>query len=104
MQQEEKELLLMQLIKVDGSINSFIEAGLNYVDVYKLIQCYKKRKYIMMKEDKLLLTQLGEVRFNEVCLHLNKRGLYKYLSPNIKYRLDPIRLEKIYIPLSIRKR
>lgn len=103
MQQEEKELLLMQLIIADGGVNSFIDAGLSYVDVYKLIQYYKKRKYIMPKDNRLLLTKLWKVRFNEVCQLLNKRGLYKYLSPNIKSRLDSMGLEEIYIPLSIRK-
>lgn len=103
MQQEEKELLLMQLIMADGGVDSFIDAGMSYVDVYKLIRYYKKRKYIMLEDKRLLLTKLGKIRFNEVCLLLNKRGLYKYLSPNIKYRLDSMSLEEIYISLPIHK-
>ena len=42
MTQEEKELLLIQLIMVNGSISSLIEAGLTFVDINKLIQHYKR--------------------------------------------------------------
>lgn len=104
MMQEEKELLLMQLVKSNGSVNSLIDAGLTYVDVYKLIQHYKKAKYLISKDNRLTLTALGEDRFNELCRILNKRGLYKYLSPNIKYKTDSLPMEEIFISLHIRKR
>ena len=103
MTQEEKELLLIQLIMVNGSISSLIEAGLTFVDIHKLIQQYKRAKYIVSDNGKLQITEEGKVKFNELCRYLNKRGLYKYISPNLKYRIKPMDLEEIYVPLCIRK-
>ena len=103
MTQEEKELLLIQLIMVNGSISSLIEAGLTFVDIHKLIQQYKRTKYIVSDNGKLQITEEGKVKFNELCRYLNKKGLYKYLSPNYKYKMNTMNLEEIYIPLRIRK-
>ena len=103
MTQEEKELLLMQLVLVNGSISSLIEAGLTFVDIHKLIHQYKRSKYIISDNGKLQITKEGEVKFNELCRYLNKKGLYKYLSPNYKYKMNTMNLEEIYIPLRIRK-
>lgn len=103
MTQEEKELLLTQIIMVNGNISSLIEAGLTFVDVHKLIQQYKRTKYIVSDNGKLQITEEGKVKFNELCRYLNKKGLYKYLSPNYKYKMNTMNLEEIYIPLRIRK-
>ena len=103
MTQEEKELLLIQLIMVNGSISSLTEAGLTFVDIHKLIQQYKRAKYIISDGGKLQITKDGEVKFNELCRCLNKKGLYKYLSPNYKYKMNTMNLEEIYIHLRIRK-
>ena len=103
MTQEEKELLLIQLIMVNGCISSLIEAGLPFVDIHNLIQQYKRAKYIISDGGKLQITKDGDVKFNELCRCLNKKGLYKYLSPNYKYKMNTMNLEEIYIPLRIRK-
>lgn len=103
MTQEEKELLLIQIIMVNGNISSLIEAGLTFVDIHKLIQQYKRTKYIVSDNGKLQITEEGKVKFNELCRYLNKKGLYKYLSPNYKYKMNTMNLEEIYIPLRIRK-
>ena len=60
MTQEEKELLLIQLIMVNGSISSLIEAGLTFVDIHKLIQQYKRAKYIVSDNGKLQITEEGK--------------------------------------------
>lgn len=91
-------LSLLQIIKVDGDINFLINEEYTFLKFTRTMRQLKKEGYIQIKGDKTLLTDTGETLYNQLCRDLGKRGLYRYIMPDLRNQFLPMALDDIYVP------
>ncbi|MCQ2073395.1 MAG: hypothetical protein MJY96_09785 [Bacteroidaceae bacterium] len=98
MSDEEKTLLLLQIIRVDGNINQLISFGLSFVDILNSLEDLKKKGIVVQKDNGLILTALGKSMFYSLNRKFGHRGLYKYLMPDYFSRITQLQTDDIYLP------
>lgn len=91
-------LSLLQIIKVDGDINFLMNEEYTFLKFTRAMHQLKKEGYIHIEGNKTLLTDKGETLYNQLCRDLGKRGLYRYIMPNLKNQFPSMALDDIYIP------
>ncbi len=98
MNDNERILFLMQLIRVDGNIEHLRSLGWSYIDVLSQLDRLSGKGLLIQKEYSYKLSSSGEKYFQTICRNLRKRGLYKYFSPDYTERTSKLSEEDIYIP------
>lgn len=98
MSDEEKTLLLLQVIRVDGNINQLISFGLSFVDILNSLEDLKKKGIVVQNDNGLTLTALGKSMFYSLNRKIGHRGLYKYLMPDYYSRITQLKTDDIYLP------
>lgn len=98
MNDKEKELLLLQTIRVNGNSMYLVRQGMSIFEIKKLIDSLVKRCIVQKREEKMSLTKEGEMYFYELNRELGRKGLYRFLSPDYVFRNVPEPIDKVYVP------
>ena len=98
MNDKEKELLLLQTIRVNGNTMYLLRQGLSMLEIKKQIDTLVKKGIVQRRQEELLLTKEGEQYFYELNRGLGRKGLYRFLSPDYVFRNVPEPIDKVYVP------
>lgn len=91
-------LLLLQLIKTDGSLYPLVKRGLEYSQIAKAIRFLKKKGLVVDMKDGLQLTDKGQDKVIDLNKHFGKRGSDGWILSADEYRISKIAIEDIYLP------
>jgi len=94
-------VLLLQLVKADGSVEALLKNGLEYSQIANLILQVKQDSYIAEKEGRLELTDLGLEKLKELSKKANRKNIDTWISPSYENRIDKsekLNVFDIYIP------
>jgi hypothetical protein len=91
-------ILLLQVIRSEGSIDPLLTAGLEYVQIAQLLTQAKQDGYVFPLEDKLVLTEEGkEILSNSSKQKIIGGGWIRSLE---EYRVAQMDKDEIYLPES----
>lgn len=92
-------LYLLQLIRSNGSIYNVLNLEYSHKKLTNTLFQLQKDGYIEFSDNKLSLTNKGNTHFEKLNKELEKKGLYKYLTPRIDKRIKKMDKEEIFVPL-----
>lgn len=98
MNDKEKELLLMQTIRVNGNTLYLMRQGMSLLEIKQQIDQFIKKGIVQRKQEKLLLTKDGEQYFYEMNRRMGRKGLYRFYSPDYILKNVPEPIDKVYVP------
>lgn len=98
MNDKEKELLLLQTIRVNGNTIYLLRQGMSMLEIKKQIDTLVKKGIVQRRQEELLLTKEGEQYFYELNRGMSRRGLYRFLSPDYVFWNVPEPIDKVYVP------
>ena len=104
MNDKEKEILLLQTIRVNGNTIYLLKQGMSLPEIKKQIDLLVNKSVVMRKGNLLSLTKKGEQYFYEVNRQMGRKGLYRFYSPDYVSRNIPEPIDKVYIPPLKRKK
>ncbi|WP_315112542.1 hypothetical protein [Clostridium intestinale] len=88
-------VLLLEIIKNSESIQRMIEYGLEYYQISEYISFVLEQKYVIMKTDRLVITEKG---LEQIKL-LNSSNRKQWIRPLYEKRIKRLDKYDIYIPL-----
>lgn len=98
MNDKEKELLLLQTIRVNGNTMYLVRQGMSMLEIKKQIDSLVKRCIVQRRKEDLSLTKEGEQYFYELNRKMGRKGFYRFLSPDYAFRNVPDSIDKVYVP------
>lgn len=105
MSDEELTLLLMQIIRNDGNIDTLLDNGFTYSSLSSSISRLKEGGLIETDSRRIQLTEEGRKWFDRTTRAVGKRGIYKYFFDSRRYRLDErYPVGAVYVPPKIEGR
>lgn len=104
MNDKEREILLLQIIRVNGNTMYLLKQGMSLPEIKKQIDLLVRRGIVMRKDNMLSLTKGGEQYLYEINHQMGRKGLYRYYSPDYVARNIPEPVDKVYIPPLKRKK
>lgn len=96
-------ILLLQIINNNGNVNNLIQNGYSYSQILSKIEKLFNQNYVELLDNRYVLTKLGNKYLCNLNNKLGRKGLYKYVSPELKYRKKKMNINEIYIPLRFKK-
>lgn len=99
MNDNEKILLLLQLIRVNGNVHHLTWMGWTHYDILQKLDILFKKNVIDNNNNRISLTNKGKDYFNALSKSLKQKGLYKYFKPDYYSKTIALSNEDIYIPL-----
>lgn len=102
MNESELELQLLQLVRVNGNIYHLLIRGWTHTDIIKTLSNLAKQGVVKVNESGTSMTVKGQQYFRNLCNSLGKKGIGRYLSPDIEHRILPLPKDSIYIPSTFR--
>ena len=104
MNDDEKLLLLLQMIRVNGNTEYLLRYDYTLTSLADAINGLQEGGMINITAQSLELTQRGEELFRGLCLKLHKRGVYRYFNVNSISRTTPVSCDAVYVPYKVIKR
>lgn len=98
MNESELDLQFLQLIRVNGNMYHLLISGWSHSDIIKTLSRFAKQGIVKVNDSGTSMTAKGNQYFNNLCKSLGKKGIGRYLLPDIQHRIQAISKESIYIP------
>lgn len=98
MNDKEKELYFLQIVRVNGNIFHLTWDGWSYKDIFSTLSRLSLDGIVRVEETKTRLTQKGNVYYRSLCKQLGKKGIARYLSIDNNRKRPPIPKDGVYIP------
>lgn len=95
---ESSVLLLLQLIKNNGSIESLINRGLEYSQIAKLISFIVDEGYASYESNDLHLLKSGVDKLLELNTKFKRTNSDSWISPQDEYKIEKKDKFDIYLP------
>ena len=98
MSDDEKILLLLQIIRINGNTEYLLRSEFTLSSISDTIEELARQEIIRVTDKGVNLTAQGETYFHKLNRKLGRRGLYKYfniesVSKDIQYPVDAV-----YVP------
>lgn len=94
----ERLLELLQIIRVNGNTEYLLRKGYTLSDLVAAIEDLQATGMVMVLQDGIGLTRKGESYFHDLNRRLGRRGLYKYFNMSSVYKRLQISLDTVYVP------
>ncbi|SFE87811.1 hypothetical protein [Spirosoma endophyticum] len=91
-------ILLLQIIKVNGSVDSLVKIGYNYAQIAEAIVSLRQGNIIKGVENDIILTEEGNKLLKTLNKSANRTGISKWVSPKMDDKIEPIGIFDIYLP------
>lgn len=98
MNDKEKELYFLQIVRVNGNIYHLTRDGWSYKDIFSTLSRLSLDGIVRVEETKTRLTQKGNVYYRSLCKQLGKKGIARYLSIDNNRKRTLIPKDGVYIP------
>lgn len=91
------ELILLLIVKKNGTINSVLAQGYTYSQVSRFIGTLEKIGYIIFENKALSITESGSARI--LSLQKDLASTYSgWILPELKSKIDSIPVNSVYLP------
>lgn len=91
-------ILLLQIIKNAGSIDSLLDIGYEYSQIANFIVNIKELGLIAEKDGILCLSDKGREKLEELNQKLKRENFEKWVSPEERSRIEKLKENDIYLP------
>lgn len=98
MNDDEKLLLLLQLIRVNGNTEYLLRYNFTLTSLAETINKLQNSDYISYVDNKLLLTKKGDHLFRFLNKKIGRRGLYKYFNVDSTTKSVQYPIDAVYVP------
>lgn len=95
------EIMLLKLVKVNGSLSLLRKRGLTHAQIAMLLQKQISSNYVVITESGVLLTELGEKTLNENLVALKYKAKDSWILPQDSYYKKPLPKNTIILPKKI---
>lgn len=93
-------ILLLQIIKFNGNTNYLVLQGHSYLEIINSLEKLTIKGYVIQNEDRMELTKKGDEYLYLLNKKMRRKGLYRYMSPQLNYKIKQMKTTEIYVPLS----
>lgn len=101
--QKEMQLMVLQMINASGKTFKYQYWVDELNELALIISEFRRQKLIESKNGRLILTSLGNDKFNSLSKEMNLSGIHKFISPLYKQKISKIEKDDIYLPDMINK-
>ena len=91
-------LILLRIIKYDGSLSPLVELGYEYVQIIQFLKQLETEGVIQKDKGVLTLTKLGNDKMEELIKKLGKKNAEMWIEPEIHSRVMKLDEEDVYLP------
>lgn len=98
MKDKRQELLLMQIIRINGNVLALEKYGLSPAEILKWVNVLKEEGKVEFDGDNIMLTKEGSKYYNHICRDLNYRGIYKHFIDDGPIKGMQMPIDQVYIP------
>lgn len=95
------EILLLKLVKINGSLSPLRKRGLTHAQIAVLLQKQIDSNYVAITESGVSLTDLGEEVLNENLVALRYTAKDLWILPQDSYYRKPLSQNTIILPKKI---
>lgn len=95
---EEYLIVLLQIIKANGRIDSLLKKGLEYSQIVVYLQCAIDSKYAKIDNGILSITDEGLNKLASLNIRYNRYRQNSWISPLEQYRIEKLNKFDIYLP------
>lgn len=99
------ELTIIQRSVKEADIYSVIEEfpHVDFSYINQVLERLMTQGYLVLVDKKLSLTSSGEVYVRGLNRQLGNKGIYRYILPCSDTRIDPLGIDRPYLPLKKKK-
>lgn len=91
-------ILMLQLVKNNGSIESIVRRGYSYTQIANFIKQLIIDGWVINDNGLLKLSDEGNEKFNVINKKLNRNNSSSWISPQEEYKVDGITKFDVYLP------
>lgn len=102
MNDTEKELQFLQIVRVNGNLYHLTLSGWSYKEVIEMLSSLSRRGVVDVRDGGTVLTKKGNEYFKKLYTSLEKKGVDRFLLPALEHKNVRLIKETIYIPTTIR--
>ena len=96
---DEKLIALLQILANKGNLFLLVyDEKCTFTEIYNQIDALINEKYIEKNDSEFFITPKGQKLANEINRRLNRRGIYRYISPDPNAVGPQIELKAAYFP------
>ena len=96
-------ILLLHIIRCNGNTNNLVWNGFSYTQIIESLDKLVSKDYVQLLESKYVLTSKGKEYLNALNKKRGRNGLYRYMSPELRYKTRKLKIEEIYVPLRYKR-
>ena len=98
MNDNERLLVLLQIIRVNGNTEYLLRKGYTLSDLSAAIEDLHDTGMVVIHQGGIILARKGEAYFHALNKKMGRRGLYKYFNVCSVYKRLQIALDAVYVP------
>ena len=102
MNDKEKELQFLQIVRVNGNIYHLVFSDWSYREIVEMLSYFSKKGMISTKERGTYLTPKGNEYYKQLYKSMGKKGVARFLTQATDHRIEQLSKESVYIPTKFR--
>jgi predicted transcriptional regulator len=91
-------LILLRIIKYDGSLEPIVGLGYEYVQIIQFLKDLEVDGFVKKEKGTLSLTDLGNTKMEELIKNLGKKNAEMWIEPEIHSRIMKLDEDDVYLP------
>lgn len=103
MNEDERLLLLLHTIRINGNIEYLLRSHYTLYDLSRRMEQLRRERLVCVNRTGVYLSDAGKVLFHQLNKKMGRRGLYKYFCVDSIACNPPMSKETVYIPTRWRK-
>lgn len=102
MNDKEKELQFLQIVRVNGNIYHLTLSNWSYRDIVKMYSFFYMKGIVAVHEQGTFLTQKGNEYIKSLFRDMGIKGVGRFLYRATEHKIAPLSKEEIYVPTKLR--
>ncbi len=91
-------LILLRIIKYDGSLAPLTGLGYEYVQILQLLKDLETKEFVKKENGVMTLTDLGNNKMEELIKKSGKKNAEMWIDPEIHSRVAKLDKDDVYLP------
>ncbi|GEC88146.1 hypothetical protein [Brevibacillus brevis] len=91
-------ILILQLVKNNGSVDRLLNLGLEYSQIARCLSFIKEEGFAEGTESGLVLSEKGKAKLKELNKKFDRSKSAEWISPLDEFKLDKVGIYEIYLP------
>ena len=103
MNDKEKELQFLQIVRVNGNIYHLTLSNWSYHDIVKMYSSFSMKGIVAVHGGQgTFLTQKGNEYIKSLYKEMGIKGIGRFLLPATEHKIAPLSKEVVYVPTTLR--